>query len=685
MSEKWIITAAWPYSNAVPHLGTMLQLLSGDVITRYHKIQKHDVIYVSGSDSHGTPIIVAAEAEGLTPKELSHKYHKIIVQSLNDWNIQFDNYTITYNPVHTKFVQEFYKKIYDNGYMNLKVSQQYYCESCSRYLPDRFVEGTCPKCGKIGARGDQCTNPDCEILLKPTELIEPYCATCKNQPVLKETEHFYFDLPAFSEQLTEMIKDNDNIPSFAKQKALSMIEEGLIERPITRDLDWGVPAEPIFGAKGKNKVLYVWSEAVVGYISAVKQWAEEKGSAALFDQYWHNLETKTVYCIGKDNLIFHIILFPALLMATKDEYPLPHAVATTNFIMFKEGPFSKSLGIGLWVDEAIDILAADYWRYYLIANRPEAKDSYFDWKEFERTINVELNDVIGNFIHRTTTFISRYFGGKVPKRGKLKKEEKELLRDIEKSIEEYTQAMNEFKLKDATNIALTLARKGNSYLSSTQPWHLVKNNKEYAATVLNLLAKVTEVLVVLLWPIIPNATQTVWMALGFNEDLVVYGLDGIDINNTLEEQNINEITPIFHKVKEKQLLKKLESYRKKNKEEKKLKKEKKTMSDKIAYEDFQKVQLKIATVKKAVPVEKSRNLMKIIVDLGEEERQIVAGIKQYYDVEDLVGKQIVVVANLEPAKLMGIKSDGMLLAADLDGEPIILHPDKKVPAGTKIK
>ena len=632
--EKWIITAAWPYVNTVPHLGTMLQLLSGDVITRYHKLKKDDVVYVSGSDAHGTPIAIAAENEKIEPIDLALKYHKSILKLLEEWNINFDKYTITSNKTHISFVQGFHKKIYDNGYFNLKESEQYFCEKCNRFLPDRFVEGTCPKCNVKGARGDQCTNHECEIVLKPTDLIDPYCSTCGSTPVLRETKHWYFDLPKFSSELKTFVEENPHIPLFAKQKVLSMIEEGLKERPISRDMSWGISIGPIFGEEYANKVLYVWFENVLGYVSTVKLLAEEEGNPQRFEDLWFDKNTKTVFCIGKDNIIFHALLFPAMLLATKDPYPLPYAVATTNFLMFKEGPFSKSKGIGIWGDEATAILPSDYWRYYLIANRPEQKDFYFDWDEFVSSINTDLNDVIGNFIHRTLTFIGKHFESKIPTRINLDKSEDELLGQIKDEIAQYKEAMDNFKLKDAVNSVRNIARLGNQYFSSTEPWHLVKTDKEKAGNVLNISAKIVEILSVLLWPITPETAEKIYSAIGFNNKIVEKGIESLSIEDNMSGKQIKKIPPVFDKIKAADVQKKLDNFRKHSQEKNKIKGEK---MDKISFDEFKKIQLKVATVLKAENMEKSKNLIKLQIDLGSEKRQILAGIKKYYKPEDLVG------------------------------------------------
>lgn len=679
--EKWVVTAAWPYVNTVPHLGTMLQLLSGDVITRYHKLKKHDVVYVSGSDAHGTPIAIAAESEGISPGDLALKYHEAILDLLEKWNINFDRYTITSNETHISFVQEFHKKIHENGFFNLKESEQYFCEKCKRFLPDRFVEGTCPNCGVKGARGDQCTNHECEIVLKPTDLINPYCSTCGSTPVLKKTKHWYFDLPKFSSELKEFAEKNPHIPPFAKQKVLSMIDEGLKERPISRDMTWGISIGPIFGEEFAKKVLYVWFENVLGYISTVKLLSEEEGNPKRFEELWFDKNTKTVFCIGKDNIIFHALIFPAMLLATKDSYPLPHAIATTNFLMFKEGPFSKSKGVGIWGDEAIAIISADYWRYYLIANRPELKDFYFDWDEFVGSINVDLNDVIGNFVHRTLTFIAQHFDGKVPPRVNLDETEKKLLEQIETNIIDYTEAMDNFKLKDAANIARNVARLGNQYFSSTEPWHLVKSDKEKAGNVLNISVKIVEILSVLLWPITPGTAEIIYSAIGFNESITDKGIDSLTIDDINTGKKIQKIPPVFTKVKAADVQKRLVNFRKPNPTKTQLGDDK---MGKISFDKFKNVQLKVATILDAEHVEKSKNLIKLQIDLGSEKRQILAGIKKFYEPEDLIGRQIIVVVNLQPATLMGEKSNGMLLAADIDGEPILLNVDREVPPGTGI-
>jgi len=557
---RWVVTAAWPYVNTTPHLGTFLHLLTGDVFARYRRLRGDEVIYVSGSDAHGTPILVAAEREGLTAEEVALKYHREYLRLLKEWSVQFDNYTITHNPTHIRFCQEFYRGLYENGYVYAEKSLQTYCEHEKRFLPDRFVEGTCPYCGSPGARGDQCTNPACGRLLTPTDLINPYCVTCKNPPVLKETTHWYFDLPRFADQLREFLEKNERSTNAARSFSLQMLREGLKARPVTRDLDWGIPAGPSFkGAEGK--VLYVWAEAVLGYISATVEWAEKHGEPDAWKHFWLDPETRTVFCIGKDNTVFHLVIFPALLMASKQSYVLPYAVSVTEFIMFENQPFSKSRGVGVWADEALELAPADYWRFILMANRPETRDMNFTWEDFAERVNGELNDNLGNFIHRTLTFIERYFDGQVPEASSLSTEDKELLESIGATAKQEAELLDQFRFKDALEAVLALSRKGNVYLSRREPWHTVKTDRAAAATVLNVSAQVVKALAVLIAPFLPETADRIWETLNQPGTIYKAGFDVAYRSPLPTGQSIRRPKPLFNKVKAEELAQQLKAYR----------------------------------------------------------------------------------------------------------------------------
>ncbi|MCK4280481.1 MAG: methionine--tRNA ligase, partial [Candidatus Lokiarchaeota archaeon] len=397
--EKWVCTAAWPYVNAIPHLGNMIgSVLSADIFARYLRSKGAEVVFVSGSDMHGSPAIVAAKKINTTPEKLAIKNHNLIKDLLEKWQISFDNYTDTHNPIHMKFVQDFYLEIQKNGYIFEKETDEFYCENDNLFLPDRFIVGTCPHCGFDAARGDQCDSPDCGKLLTPIELIEPRCNICGQKPIIKKTKHWYFDLPKLEKELEKFIIENKIIPANARTSCLNSIKRGIPQRAITRDLEWGIPA-PFKGAE--EKTIYVWFEAVLGYISAVKEWAEKiVGDKSKFEYFWNDKNTRSVYFIAKDNIIFHLLIFPGLIIAynknkpENEKFELPYNVSSTEFLMFENDKFSKSRNIGIWIDEALELAPVDYWRFNLIFNRPEKSDTSFLWSEFQNNINI-LNDNLG--------------------------------------------------------------------------------------------------------------------------------------------------------------------------------------------------------------------------------------------------------------------------------------------------
>jgi methionyl-tRNA synthetase len=461
---------------------------------------------------------VSAERNGKKPEEIAFHYHKEYLKLLEQWNIKFDNYTITHNPTHTKFCQEFYRKIYENGYIFKSRNKHVFCPKCERFLPDRFVEGTCPFCGSLGVRGDECTNPNCGKLLTPTELLNPYCAHCKTPPILKETTHWYFDLPKFSKQILKFLENCKHLSEPTRNFAENFVKAGLKPRPITRDLNWGIPVDSIFdGAEGK--VLYVWAEAVLGYLSATKEWTEHDGSSEYWKKMWQDQNTKTVFCIGKDNIIFHAIIFPALLMATHEPYVLPYGITVTEFIMFEGQPFSKSKGIGIGVEEALELAPIDCWRYFLIANRPETRDLNFTWESFTETVNTDLNNVLGNFIHRTLTFIAKEFKSKVPVQGALTDTDRELLDLIQVTAIKQAKYIENFHIKESVVEIISLAKAGNIYLSTHEPWNVIKKDRESAGTTLNVSIQVVNALAILIQPYLPTTAIKIRKMLNLPENI----------------------------------------------------------------------------------------------------------------------------------------------------------------------
>lgn len=505
---KVLVTCAWPYVNYMPHLGTLVQVLSADVVARYYRSKGEDVVMVSGSDEHGTPIEVEAVRLGISPKQLTDKIHAKVVELFKKWGFSFDNYTRTENPIHKEFVQAYQMKIYNNGYIFTQETEMLYCEKCSRFLPDRFVEGKCPYCGYETARGDQCDA--CGRLLEPTFLIEPYCTICKSKPIIKKTKQWYFDLPKFSEKLNDYINNNKELPANARNFSLNLIKEGLKPRAMTRDVNWGIPA-PFPGAEGKT--FYVWFENVLGYISATVEYFRNRGEPEKWKEYWFNKEAKTLYFVGKDNIPFHVIIFPALLLASGEDYNLPWNVPATEFLQIKGRPFSKSRRIGISIDEALEVFPADYWRFFLMATRPETKDTNFSWELFIEKINSDLNDTFGNFIHRTLAFMNTQFNGEVPQPEALDEDDKQILETLKEKVETVAKEIEDCGLQSAANTMISISRMGNQYLNEKEPWNLIKKDREKAASIIYVAAQIVKALAIVSAPFIPFAAEELWKTL----------------------------------------------------------------------------------------------------------------------------------------------------------------------------
>jgi methionyl-tRNA synthetase len=687
-NQKFVICPAWPYVNAVPHLGTVLHLLSADIYVRYLKLRGADVISATGSDCHGTPIEVAALAEGITPEELVNRNHSKIIELLRIWNIDL-NYSKTANPFHYSWVQDFYKRCNENGYIFSKEVEQFYCDKDKRFLPDRFVEGICPHCDTPGARGDQCDSPSCGKPLNPDELLQPSCKICGNPPVLKKTTQWYYDFSAFQEKLIENIKHNKQLPENARKFSNNILEEGLKARTLTRDLSWGIPAGPsIKEAEGKS--IYVWLEAVLGYVSA----SAEIGVRLYKDpdfwkQYWLNSDSRTIFFIGKDNIFFHTLLFPALLLGAEDSFGkpfvLPYNVSTTEFVNFDSNKFSKSRGVGIWIDEAAELLPTDYWRYYLAATRPEIKDTSFTWSDFSQRINTDLNDVLGNFIHRVFVLIHNYFEGNIPECHRLDSTDREFVTSINQIPEVVADHFDRFEFKKAVSVIIDFARSANTYLSTKEPWKLIKTDPSAVETVLYLAAQSVATLGIILSPIIPDTSNKIWETLNQEGNVSKQRLVEAGKLKLLPGQKIQESKPLFHKVDPDELEKKL----KKTKEKaNKVKKKAKKMVDNetIPFKEFQRLDIRIGTIISSERVPKTKNLLKLRVDLGEDlgERQLVAGLASFRESEVLINQKVTVIVNLEPATIRGIRSEGMILAA-VDGEELgLLIPDQDLPNGSKV-
>jgi methionyl-tRNA synthetase len=674
--SKWVVTSAWPYVNAIPHLGNMIgSTLSADVFARFLRLRGDEVVFVSGSDSHGTPVAVEAKKLNISTEELAFKNHAIIKDLYKKWNLSYDNYTITHNPTHIEFVQNFYLDVQKNGYIFEKEIESLYCKQDNFFLPDRFVEGECPHCNYEDARGDQCDN--CQKLLTPLDLKKPRCAICGNAPVIKKTKHWYFDFPKLQDKLAELINNNEIIPQNARQMCLNSISEGIPERAITRDLEWGIPAK-FKGAEGKT--IYVWFEAVLGYVSAVKEWADKIiKKPEKFDYFWKDKNTKTVFFIGKDNIIFHLIIFPGLLLgynkdkAEKEKFVLPYNVSSTEWLMYENTKFSKSRRIGIWIDDALKLAPVDYWRFSLLYNRPETSDTSFLWSEFDNNVKA-LNDNIGNFIHRTLTFIEKQFKSIVPERVENDSIDEQFLSLIDSMGSKTEDGMLNFEIRKSIRDIVSFGKECNVYLNQKAPWHLIKKDRKAAGHVFNICIQAVHAFAVLLNPFIPDTSIRILEFLNLDPSKLEW--NDISSNAIKGGLKIKSPEPLFQKLDIDELQEKL----------KKIKESKdKGEKDLVSYDYFKKLDIRVALVKEVEKVPKADKLYKLTIDLGDERRTLVAGLAQHYKVEELKNKKIVILANLEPRKLKGIESQGMLLAA-VDGEIVsVLTTDKDIPPGAKIE
>lgn len=541
---KWVVCSAWPYVNAVPHLGTLIgSVLSADVYARYLRLRGEKVVFVSGSDEHGTPIEVEARKRGIEPKKLTDKMHEYVKSLFEKIGISFSNYTRTETPTHIEFVREFLMKIYNNGYIFTQEIEMPYCPKDKIYLPDRFIIGKCPYCGYPHAKGDQCEK--CGRLLEPTQLIDPQCVFCGSKPEIRKTKHWYFDLPKLTEVLKKFIEEHPHFPDNVKAFCLNWIKEGLKPRAITRDNKWGIPA-PFPGAE--DKTIYVWFDALLGYLSATKEYGEKIGKPDLWKEYWLDKDTKTIYFIGKDNIPFHAIILPAMLIATGEDYTLPWQVAATEYLTFEGEKFSKSRGIGVWIDEALELMEPDYWRFALIYMRPEVRDSNFTWKEFYKIVNSELNDVIGNFIHRVLSFTYKNYNGTVPKPGELTKADLEFKEKIVEARENAAKFMDNNRLKLALNEVINVAREGNAYLNNKAPWDTIKTKPEDAATTMWAGVNSIKSLAILLEPFIPFSAERIWKLLNLPGSVHEQKWSNIGEFDIPPGHKINKPKPVFRKL-----------------------------------------------------------------------------------------------------------------------------------------
>ena len=674
-TKRYTITSALPYANGPVHIGHLAGVyVPADIFVRYLRSRGEDVLFVGGSDEHGVPITIRAKKEGITPQQIVDKYHSMIKKSFEDFGISFDVYSRTSSKIHAQTASDFFKHMYTKGEFVEQVSEQYYDPKAKQFLADRYIVGTCPVCGKDGAYGDQCES--CGSSLSPTELKNPKSALSGETPVLKETKHWYLPLDKYEPWLKEWIVDGhkDDWKTNVYGQCKSWIDQGLQPRAVTRDLDWGVPV-PLEGAEGK--VLYVWFDAPIGYISATKEWAETTGKN--WEPYWKGDDTKLLHFIGKDNIVFHCIIFPSMLKHHGD-YILPDNVPANEFLNLEGNKISTSKNWAVWLHEYLEEFPdkQDVLRYVLTANAPETKDNDFTWKDFQARNNNELVAILGNFVNRAVVLTHKYFDGKVPVRGKLNGLDKEVLEQLALFPEKISNSLDKYRFREALSLYMDVARLGNKYLADTEPWKIIKEDKERVGTILNVALQIAGNLAILGEPFLPHTSAKLFGMLGM-EALKWEKAGSDDLMN--EGTEIGKAELLFVKIEDKEVeeqINKLEATKLANVEAAPQKGE-------ISYDDFAKLDIRIGKVVSAEKMKKSKKLLKLKVDTGIDTRTILSGIAQYFEPEQMVGKQVTVLINLAPRPMMGEVSEGMILMSeDADGSLQLISPNKEVKPGSVI-
>ena len=630
--------------------------------SRYNRMIGNDVLMVCATDEHGTPIAVKADKENKKPIEISKRYHDMIVKDVESMNISLDNFTRTTDKAHYDIAQNFFKDLYEKGLIYREDLEQLYCDNCNKFLPDRYVEGLCPVCGSQ-ARGDHCEK--CGKALEPTELDEPHCITCGNTPKIKDTYQYAFKLSEFEDELKEYISSNENLPANVKNYATNWLNDGLNDWILTRDMDWGIPV-PLDGAEGK--VLYVWIEAFLGYISSASQWSKQ--SSSKWEEYWNDY---VVHFIGKDIIYHHSIFWPGLLTAYGCK--LPDMIYAGEFLSLEGEKMSTSKNWVIWIADFVKDYDPDLLRYYLTINAPLNKDSDFSWDDFQRRNNDELADVVGNFLHRTFVFTKKYFDNKIPEYNNPSAEDEEFRQAIEELPDRAGELIAKYEFREALLEIFKVAKKGNKYFNDQEPWKAVKEDMNKAANCLYLSNQLAKTLAYTLKPFLPTKADKIAEIMNINTLN-----EWKDAKVTLPSgHEINKAKPLFKKIEDKEI----EAQKAKLKENLK-ENEDETMSDLITIDQFDEVVIKIGQVKQAEKIEKSDKLLKLQVDIGEDKpRQIVAGLAKFYSPDELIDKKVCVVANLQPAKLFGTLSEGMVLATGESGA--LLSPDENGKVGERIQ
>jgi len=673
--KRYLITSALPYANGPIHIGHLAGVyIPSDIYTRYLRMKGIDVISICGSDEHGVPITLKARKEGVSPQEIVDRYHSLNKKAFEDFGIAFDIYSRTSNKIHSETASEFFRTLYDKGEFIEKTSEQYYDEEAGCFLADRYIMGTCPHCGNENAYGDQCEK--CGTSLSSTELINPHSTVSGSKPVLRETLHWFLPLDKYEPWLKEWIlEEHKDWKTNVYGQCKSWLDQGLKPRAVSRDLEWGVPV-PVEGAEGK--VLYVWFDAPIGYISATKELTPD------WEKYWKDKETKMVHFIGKDNIVFHCIVFPTMLKA-EGSFILPDNVPANEFLNLESDKISTSRNWAVWLHEYLEDFPGkqDVLRYALCANAPETKDNDFTWKDFQARNNNELVAILGNFVNRTLVLTNNYYNGIIPERGKTDSKDESTLNEMIRIKESVETSLEAYRFREALKEAMDLARLGNKYLADTEPWKVVKTDPERVKTIMNIALQITANLTIVCGPFLPFSMEKLRTWLNFNDmkwnnagksDLLAPG------------HSINKPGLLFEKIEDEAITKQVDKLLATKKANEAAGAKTVPGKDPVTFDDFSKIDIRTATILEAEKVPKTTKLLKLRIDTGLDVRTIVSGIAEYFDPKDIIGKQISIIANLEPRKIKGIESKGMILMAeDKDGRLVMVSPAGRVSNGSMIK
>ena len=674
--KRYLITSALPYANGPVHIGHLAGVyIPSDIYTRYLRLRGRDVISVCGSDEHGVPITIKARKEGVSPQVIVDRYHTLIKESFRRLGISFDIYSRTSSPTHYKTASEFFRKLYDEGKFIERTSMQYYDEEAQTFLADRYIVGTCPRCGNERAYGDQCEQ--CGSTLSPDELINPHSAVSGSIPVKRETKHWYLPLDKYEDFLRKWILEgHKEWKSNVYGQCKSWLDLGLQPRAVSRDLDWGIPV-PVEGAEGK--VLYVWFDAPIGYISATKDLTPD------WEKYWKSEDTRLVHFIGKDNIVFHCIVFPSMLKA-HGGYILPDNVPANEFLNLEGDKISTSRNWAVWLHEYLDDFPGkeDVLRYVLCANAPETKDNDFTWRDFQARNNNELVAILGNFVNRALVLTKKYYGGRVPACGEMNDYDRATVAELQGIRSELESSIENFRFREALRNAMNFARIGNKYLADTEPWKAVKTDPERVNTILNIALQITANVAVAIEPFMPFSSEKILKMLAIDRP----SWDALGSMSVIPAgHEIGEPELLFEKIEDEAIerqLAKLEASKAANAAAEAAQHVAEQKAE-VSFDDFDKMDIRISTIIAAEKVAKTKKLLKLTVDTGIDRRTIVSGIAEYFKPEELVGRQVPVLVNLAPRELKGIRSEGMILMAEdaLRGL-VMMQTDGKVTNGSQV-